>query len=79
MLVVPLLHLHYTTATQTDALMISMKSSMSSRRSFSSQLPVEDFCVCLLLTMKFHQPSQEFTFGVDMSFIPYPLVITPVV
>jgi hypothetical protein len=25
------------------------------------------------------QPSHEFTFGVGMSFIPYPLVLTPVV
>jgi hypothetical protein len=48
MLVVPLLHLHYRDVAQMDALRISMKSSMSSRRSFSSQLPVEDFCVCLL-------------------------------
>jgi hypothetical protein len=33
----------------------------------------------LLLTVKICQPSHEFTFGVGMSFIPYPLVITPVV
>jgi hypothetical protein len=32
-----------------------------------------------LLTVKFHQPSHEFTFGVDMSFILYPLVLTPLV
>jgi hypothetical protein len=32
-----------------------------------------------LLTVKFRQPSHEFTFGVGMSFIPYPLVLTPVV
>jgi hypothetical protein len=48
MLVVYLLHLHYPAAAQMDALRVSMKSSMSSRRLFSSQLPVEDFCVCLL-------------------------------
>jgi hypothetical protein len=30
-----------------------------------------------LLTVKFHQPSHEFTFGVGMSFIYYPLVLTP--
>jgi hypothetical protein len=30
-----------------------------------------------MLTVKFHQPSHEFTFGVGMSFIPYPLVLTP--
>jgi hypothetical protein len=32
-----------------------------------------------LFTVKFRQPSHEFTFGVDMSFISYPLVLTPVV
>jgi hypothetical protein len=32
-----------------------------------------------LLTVKIRQPSNEFTFGVGMSFIPYPLVLTPVV
>jgi hypothetical protein len=32
-----------------------------------------------LLTVKFRQPCHEFTFGVGMSFIPYPLVLTPVV
>ena len=31
------------------------------------------------LTVKFCQPSHEFTFGVGMNFIPYPLVLTPVV
>jgi hypothetical protein len=33
----------------------------------------------LLLTVKIRQPSHEFTFGVGISFIPYPLVLTPVV
>jgi hypothetical protein len=32
-----------------------------------------------MLTMKFHQPSREFTFGVGITFIPYPLVLTPLV
>jgi hypothetical protein len=32
-----------------------------------------------LLTMKFSQPSHEFTFGVGMNFISYPLVLTPLV
>jgi hypothetical protein len=31
-----------------------------------------------MLTVKIRQPSHEFTFGVGMSFIPYPLVLTPV-
>jgi hypothetical protein len=30
-----------------------------------------------MLTVKFCQPSHEFTFGVGMSFISYPLVLTP--
>jgi hypothetical protein len=30
-----------------------------------------------LLTVKFRQPSHQFTFGVGMNFISYPLVLTP--
>jgi hypothetical protein len=32
-----------------------------------------------MLTVKFRQPSHEFTFGVGICFIPYPLVLTPLV
>jgi hypothetical protein len=32
-----------------------------------------------MLTVKFCQPSHEFTFGVGISFISYPLVLTPLV
>jgi hypothetical protein len=32
-----------------------------------------------MLTVKFHQPSHEFTFAVGMTFVSYPLVLTPVV
>jgi hypothetical protein len=32
-----------------------------------------------LLTVKFRQRSHEFTFDVGMSFVSYPLVLTPVV
>jgi hypothetical protein len=32
-----------------------------------------------MLKVKFHQPSHEFTFGVGMNFISYPLVLTPLV
>jgi hypothetical protein len=32
-----------------------------------------------MLMVKFRQPSHEFTFGVDMSFILYPLVLIPLV
>jgi hypothetical protein len=63
MLVVPLLHLHYPTAAQMDALRISMKSSMSSRRSFSSQLPVEDFCVCFFSAVSYSNDCLVETFS----------------
>jgi hypothetical protein len=36
-------------------------------------------CDVNLLTVKIRQPSHEFTFGVGISFIPYPLVLTLVV
>jgi hypothetical protein len=32
-----------------------------------------------LMTVKLRQPSYEFTFGVGMTFVSYPLVLTPVV
>jgi hypothetical protein len=32
-----------------------------------------------VLTVKIRQPSHEFTFGVGISFIRYPLILTPVV
>jgi hypothetical protein len=32
-----------------------------------------------MLMAKFRQPSHEFTFGVGMTFVSYPLVLTPVV
>jgi hypothetical protein len=32
-----------------------------------------------MLMVKFRQPRHEFTFGVRISFIPYPLVLTPLV
>jgi hypothetical protein len=32
-----------------------------------------------LLTVKFHQPSHEFNFGVGITLISYPLVLTPLV
>jgi hypothetical protein len=45
MLVVSIFHLHYPVAAQTDALRTILESLMSSRRSFSSELPVEDVYV----------------------------------
>jgi hypothetical protein len=51
--------------------------------------PLDQWAVCRflsgkdnlrpLLMVKIRQPSHEFTFGVGISFIPYPLVLTPVV
>jgi hypothetical protein len=38
------------------------------------------FSVCfrdLVLTVKFRQPSHEFTLGVGMTFVSYPLILTP--
>jgi hypothetical protein len=32
-----------------------------------------------MLTVKFRQPIHEFTFGVGMTSVSYPLVLTPVV
>jgi hypothetical protein len=37
------------------------------------------FLLRQVLTVKIRQPSHEFTFGVGKSFIPYPLVLIPVV
>jgi hypothetical protein len=53
MIIVSILHLHYPAADQMDALRISLESSMSSRRSFSSQLPVEDFFVCFFSAVSY--------------------------
>jgi hypothetical protein len=57
MLVVSILHLHYPAAAQMDALRISLKSLMSSRRSFSSQLPVEDFYMCFFSAVSYSNDS----------------------
>jgi hypothetical protein len=32
-----------------------------------------------VLIVKFRQPSHEFTFGAGMTFVSYPLVLTPLV
>jgi hypothetical protein len=40
---------------------------------------LEQLQMATLLTVKFRQPSHEFTFGVGMTFISYPLVLTPLV
>jgi hypothetical protein len=46
---------------------------------FSGESKTSGICDCRLLTVKFRQPSHEFTFGVGMTFISYPLVLTPLV
>jgi hypothetical protein len=53
MLVVSILHLHYPAATQMGVLRISLESLMSSRRSFSSHLLVEDFYVCFFSAVSY--------------------------
>jgi hypothetical protein len=63
MLVVPLLHLHYPVAAQMDDLRTTMKNSMGSRHSFSSQLPVEDFCVCFFCDVSYSNGCLVETFG----------------
>jgi hypothetical protein len=39
----------------------------------------QDLSMGEILTVKFRQPSHEFTFGVGITFISYPLVLTPLV
>jgi hypothetical protein len=39
----------------------------------------QDLSMGEMLTVNFPQPSHEFTFGVGMNFISYPLVLTPLV
>jgi hypothetical protein len=63
MLVVPLLHLHYPVAAQMDDLRTTMKNSMGSRRSFSSQLPVEDFYVRFFSAVRYSNDCLVETFG----------------
>jgi hypothetical protein len=51
---------------------------MYSTIAHTSPLLTVDF-VTPMLTVKIRQPSHEFTFGVGMTFVSYPLVLTPVV
>jgi hypothetical protein len=37
----------------------------------------DEIYIRTMLTMKFRQPSHEFSFGVGISFISYPLVLPP--
>jgi hypothetical protein len=45
--------------------------------SYQSSIMMTPFRLCMVFTVKIRQPSHEFTFGVDMSFILYPLVLPP--
>jgi hypothetical protein len=63
MLVVHLLHLHYPAAAQMGVLKTTMMSSMGSRCSFSSQLPVEDFCVWFFSVVSYSNDCLVEAFG----------------
>jgi hypothetical protein len=43
------------------------------------ELPLHERDNLPVLTVKFRRPSHEFTFGVGMTFVSYPLVLTLVV
>jgi hypothetical protein len=62
-LVVYVLHLHYPAAAQMGVLKTTMMSSMGSRRSFSSPLPVEDFYVCFFSAVSYSNDCLVETFG----------------
>jgi hypothetical protein len=63
MLAVPLWHLHYPAAAQMGDLKTTMMSSMGSRCSFSSQLPVQDVCVCFSSAVSYSNDCLVETFG----------------
>jgi hypothetical protein len=56
---------------------------LSAEISFHSRPPGDDkktpVVAVAMLTVKFRQPSHDFTFGVGMSSISYPLVLTPLI
>jgi hypothetical protein len=54
---------------------VASKSAAMSHQSVAIR---DDFILSLLM-VKICQPSHEFTFGVGMTFVSYPLVLTPVV
>jgi hypothetical protein len=53
---------------------LCLTSALSTHMNFLNKINKTD-----LLTVKIRQPSHEFTFGVGMTFVSYPLVLTPVV
>jgi uncharacterized membrane protein YgaE (UPF0421/DUF939 family) len=62
-----------------SVVVITVNKELQSQRNKISNHILFIFCYRIVLTVKIRQPSHEFTFGVGMSFIPYPLVLTPVV
>jgi hypothetical protein len=53
---------------------------MTQSENFEAEDTRRDRKACVeVLIVKFRQPSHEFAFGVGISFIPYPLVLTPLV
>jgi hypothetical protein len=59
------------------ATLIAKSSWLPARRQDPQGLALTD--TLKMLMVKIRQPSHEFTFGVGISFIPYQLVLTPVV
>jgi hypothetical protein len=57
------------------AKLVDARSTISTLEG-SLKSPVVNAC---MLTVKIRQPSHEFTFGIGMTFVSYPLVLTPVV
>jgi hypothetical protein len=64
---------HFAWTPEAQEAVDSLKNMLKSPPILTAPTPEE------LLTVKFCQPSHEFTFGVGMSFISYPLVLTPLV
>jgi hypothetical protein len=61
------------------ARMTTVPATTTARSGLHHHCPKGATPMAHLLTVKIRQPSHEFTFGVGISFIPYPLVLTPVV
>jgi hypothetical protein len=67
-----------------DAAVLSQARDAQRKSEDISQKAISDIAklgtvMSTVLTVKFRQPSHEFIFGVGMTFISYPLVLTPLV
>jgi hypothetical protein len=58
-----------------DTILNEYDASCRYEHAWSERSP--DLSPSLLLTVIIRQPSHEFTFGVGMTFVSYPLVLTP--